>query len=123
MSTRDRLFLGVLLLDSVLLAALELLYLPLRFDGVLLPDLGGFPFPASALVAALTMPALVYLAGRISPRTSVAAAPLMVWVVCIGVFGLAGPGGDRVLAEDWRALLLLAGGALPAAFTLGGSRG
>ncbi|HEU5472100.1 MAG TPA: hypothetical protein VFV67_15720 [Actinophytocola sp.] len=122
MKVRDRLFLLVLLVDSAVLAALELLYLPLRFDGALLPDLGGVPLPVSALLAAFTLPVLVLLAGRISPRTVVAASPLLVWLLCVGVFGLAGPGGDRVLAEDWRALLLLAGGALPAAFTLGGVR-
>ncbi|HET9138608.1 hypothetical protein [Actinophytocola sp.] len=123
MTTRDRLFLAVLLVDSMVLAVLELLYLPLRFDGWLLPDLNGFPLPVSALVAALTLPLLVHLSGRLSTRTSVAAAPLLVWLLCIGVFGLMGPGGDLVLTEDWRALLLLAGGALPAAYMLGGSRG
>ena len=62
------------------------------------------------------------LAGRLSPRLSVAASPLLVWLACIGVFGLAGPGGDQVLIEDWRSLLLLACGALPAAVVIGGPR-
>lgn len=122
MSTRERLFFAVLLLDSILLAALELLFLPLRLDGFLLPDLGGFPLPVSVLVAAATMPWLVSLAAALSPRLSVGAAPLLVWLLCLGVFGLAGPGGDRVLIEDWRALLLLAAGALPSAVLLGGRR-
>ena len=33
---------------------------------------------------------------------------------------LLGPGGDIVLLQDWRALLLLGGSALPAAMVLGG---
>jgi hypothetical protein len=120
---RERLVLAVLLLDSALLAVVELLFLPLRFDGFLLPDLDGFPLPISPVLAALTMPWLVGAAARLSPRLAVATAPLVVWVLCIGVFGLAGPGGDRILIEDWRALLLLAGGALPAAVKLGSVRG
>jgi hypothetical protein len=123
MTLRQRLVLAVLIADSVLLAALELLYLPLRFDGFLLPDLDGFPLPLTAVVAALTMPWLVSVAGTLSTRLSVAAAPLLVWLLCIGVFGLAGPGGDIVLVQDWRALLLLAGGSLPAAMALGARRG
>jgi hypothetical protein len=123
LKTADRLLFAVLLLDSVLLAAIELLYLPLRFDGFLLPDLGGFPLPITPLIAAVTMPLLVATAGRLSPRTTVAAAPLLVWLLCLGVFGLAGPGGDQVLIADWRALLLLAAGALPAGLLLGGPRG
>jgi hypothetical protein len=117
-STRGRLLLAVLLLDSVLLAAVELLFLPLRFDGFLLPDLGGFPLPLPVLLAAATMPWLVSLAGTLSPRLSVAASPLLVWLLCLGVFGLAGPGGDQVLIADWRALLLLATGALPSAMMI-----
>jgi hypothetical protein len=118
-TTRERLFLAVLVLDSVLLAGIELLYLPLRLDGFLLPDLGGFPLPLTVLLAAVTMPWLVSMAGRLSPRLSVAAAPLLVWLLCLGVFGLAGPGGDQVLIADWRTLLLLAAGALPAALMIG----
>jgi hypothetical protein len=120
--TRDRLLFALLLADSAVLAAIELLYLPLRFDGFLLPDLGGFPLPVTVLLAALTTPWLVSVAGRLSPRLSVAASPLLVWLACVGVFGLAGPGGDQVLIEDWRSLLLLACGALPAALVIGGPR-
>ena len=123
MSVADRLLLVLLLVDAAILAVLELMFLTLRFDGYLLPDLGGFPLPITVLVAVVTMPWLVVQAARLSPRLSVAAAPLLVWVLVLGVFALAGPGGDRVLIEDWRALLLLAGGALPAAMKLGSFRG
>jgi hypothetical protein len=119
-SLRDRLLYGLLLFDSVLLAVLELLFLPLRFDGYLLPDLGGFPLPVTALVAAVTTPWLVSTASRLTDRLSAAVAPLLVWLLSLGVFGLAGPGGDAVLIADWRSLLLLAAGTLPAAIVLGG---
>ena len=120
-NVRDRLFFALLLFDSVLLAVVELLFLPLRFDGYLLPDLGGFPLPVTVLLAALTTPWLVSMASRLTERVSVAAAPLLLWLLSLGVFGLAGPGGDVVLLQDWRSLLLLAAGALPAAIVLGGA--
>ena len=120
-SIRDRLFFALLLFDSVLLAVVELLFLPLRFDGYLLPDLGGFPLPVTALLAALTTPWLVSMARKLTDRLSVSVAPLLVWILSLGVFGLAGPGGDLVLLQDWRSLLLLAAGALPTAVVLGGA--
>ena len=123
MTLKDRLLFGLLLVDTAVLAVLELAFLPLRFDGYLLPDLGGFPLPVTVVLAGVTMPWLVSTAGRLSPRLGVAAAPLVLWVVCLGVFGLAGPGGDLVLIEDWRSLLLLAAGALPGALVLGTTRG
>ncbi|WAL66750.1 hypothetical protein ORV05_02745 [Amycolatopsis cynarae] len=110
----------VLLLDTVLLAILELFFLPLRLDGTLLPKLGAIPLPVTALVAAVTTPLLVRWTGRlVHPRA--AFAPLVAWVLTVLVLGLFGPGGDLVLIQDWRALLLLAGGALPSAMALGGA--
>ena len=120
MTWQGRLFLAVLLLDAVVLAVVELLFLPLRFDGYLLPDLDGFPFPVTAVLAGLTMPWLASMAKGLSDRLAVAVAPLLVWLASLGVFGLAGPGGDLVLLQDWRSLLLLAAGALPTAIVLGG---
>jgi hypothetical protein len=119
-TVKDRLFYTLLLVDSMVLAVLELLFLPLRFDGFLLPDFDGFPIPITVLVAGVTMPLLVSMAGKLTPRLGLAAAPLLVWLLTLGVFGLAGPGGDLVLIQDWRSLLLLAAGALPAAVALGG---
>lgn len=119
MTGRDRLLLLILLVDSVVLALVELLFLPIRLDGHLLPAVGAIPVPFTALVAGVTMPWLVSLAARISASTSVAAAPLLVWLLTLGVFGLAGPGGDRVLTIDWRSLLLFACGAIPAAVVIG----
>jgi hypothetical protein len=48
-----------------------------------------------------------------------AAVPLLVWLLVIGVLGVGGPGGDVLLAVDWRSGLLLAAGTVPAAVALG----
>lgn len=110
----------VLIVDAVILAVVELLFLPLRFDGYLLPyTLGGISVPASAVVAALSTPWLVSVAGKLSPRMLFASAPLLAWIVAVAVFGMFGPGGDLVLVSDWRSLLLFACGALPSALVLG----
>lgn len=114
--------LAVLVIDTVLLATLELFFLPLRLDGVLLPLVAWIPIPVTVLCAAFTTPMLVSSAGRlVHPRF--AFVPLVVWVLTVLVLGLFGPGGDQVLVQDWRALLLLAGGALPAAVAMGGALG
>ncbi|ALG06643.1 hypothetical protein [Kibdelosporangium phytohabitans] len=111
--------LGILVL-SFALAVTELLYLPLRFDGAILPMVGdGIEFPISAVVAAVTMPWLVKRAGGVSPRVLVAGSPLWVWLLCVLVSAFPGPGGDIVLVGDWRALLLLGCGALSGAVALG----
>lgn len=121
MSAGQRVLLAALIVDSAALALVELFFLPLRFDGTLLPDLGGFPFPATVVLAAVSMPWLVTAAARITPRPLVAGAPLYVWAVLIAVLAVAGPGGDVVVIADWRALLLVLGGGLPGAITLGGA--
>jgi hypothetical protein len=117
---KNGLMLAVLIVDAVILAVVELLFVPLRFDGYLLPyTLGGMEVPVSALVAALTTPWLVSVAGKLSSRLLVAASPLLAWILTVGVFGMFGPGGDMVLMADWRAMLLFACGALPSAIVLG----
>jgi hypothetical protein len=119
MPLRDRVLVAVLMLDAVVLAVVELLFLPLAFDGYLLPNLGGLPFPLMPAVAAVTTPWLVATAGRLSPRLLVAVAPLLAWIVTIAWFGMFGPGGDLLLLADWRSLLLFACGALPSAVVVG----
>jgi hypothetical protein len=112
--------LAVLVADAAVLAVLELLFLPLRFDGYLLPyTLGGISVPVSALVAAVTTPWLVSVAGRLSTKLGVAAAPLLGWLFTVAVFGMFGPGVDIVLIADWRSMLLFACGSLPSAIVLG----
>jgi hypothetical protein len=108
-----------LLLVSAALAVFELFFLPLRFDGTALPDLGGAPFPISALVAAVSMWWLVGAAARVEPRVAVAGAPLWMWLGVMLLFVLVVPGGDRIVLSDWRMLLLLGAGAFPAAFRIG----
>lgn len=130
MPIRDRLLLGVLVLDAVMLAIVELFYLPERFDGRGLPDLGGWPFPITVVLAAASTPWLVARAGEVSGRALVVGSPLWAWLLTVGVVGLAGPGGDLVLALDWRTrtldwrtYALLAAGVLPAAVVLGNRLG
>lgn len=113
-----------LLLLSLALTLIELLYLPLRFDGALLPMVGdSLPLPISAVVAAVTLPWLIKRARRISPRLLVAGSPLWIWLLGVLVAAFPGPGGDVVLIGDWRALLLLGCGALAGSITLGGMLG
>jgi hypothetical protein len=116
------LMLLVLVVDAIILAVLEMFFLPLRFDGTLLPDLGGWPFPVTALVAAVTLPWLVARAGDVSGRILVVGAPLWVWLATIGVVGLVGT-ENLVFLQDWRGLLLLGAGTLPSAVALGNAVG
>jgi hypothetical protein len=111
--------LALLIADTVLLALLELFFLPLRFDGIVLPKLGDFPAPITVVLAAVTMPLLVLRTGKLV-RPGLSWIPLVIWVLVVMVMGLGGPGGDLVLLQDWRGLLLLAAGALPGALALGG---
>lgn len=114
--------LGVLVLDSIALALLELFFLPLRFDGLLLPNWGAVEFPVTVVVALVTMPWLVSRAAGVSSRLLVAGAPLWAWLLTVGVLGLVGP-ENQFLVQDWRTLLLLACGALSAAVALGNALG
>jgi hypothetical protein len=115
MNAVERLLLGVLVLDAVLLAALELFYLPLRLPA----SYGGLPVPVTVLVAAFTTPLLVGSAARLVPRLLVAAAPLGAWMVTVLALGLAGPGGDVLLKADFRSLLLMAAAVVPSGVVLG----
>lgn len=105
------LLLGLLVVDAVLLAAAELLFLPLYW--------GSVPVPLSALVAAISTPWLVARAADLGGGISVAATPLLAWLVAIGVLGLAGPGHDVLLPPDWRSALLFFAGVGPAVWVLG----
>lgn len=108
------LFLALLAFDAVLLAVLELFFLPLR--------IGVVPVPVTVLVGAVTTPWLVSTAGKLV-RPALSWVPLAVWVVVVFGFGMLGPGGDVVLIQDWRALVLLGASALPGAMALGGGLG
>ena len=109
---------GLLALSAVL-AVYELLFLPLRLDGTVLPRLGDLPFPITVLVAAFTLPRLVVSASRLRMKASVAGGPLYAWLATLFAFLVVAPGGDVVVIADWRTLLLLAGGAFPATVKIG----
>lgn len=119
----DQLLLTLLLVNSVLLAVLELFFAPLRLDGTTLPMADWTPFPVSLLLAAVTTPWLVSqtarLAAKMEAPAMLAGLPLLLWVLTVLVLGLAGPGGDLVLVQDWRGLGLLAAGMVPGALVLG----
>ena len=106
-----RITLVVLVFDAAALAVVELLYLPLR--------VGAVPVPITIGLALVSTPWLVHSAAELGGSRLVAAVPLVVWLLVIGVVGVGGPGGDVLLAADWRSTLLLAGGIFPAAVVLG----
>lgn len=106
-----RITLVVLLFDAVALATVELLYLPLR--------VGAVPFPITVLLAAVSTPWLVRNTAELGGPRTLPAIPLVVWLLVIGVLGVGGPGGDVLLAADWRSGMLLVAGTLPAAVALG----
>ncbi len=122
LTSSQRGLLILLCFDAALLGLIELFFLPLRMDGLVLPKLGDIPMPLTAVLAVITTPLLVRATAK-SIRPSFSALPLVVWVVVVLGMGMAGPGGDLVLVQDWRALLLIGGGALPGALALGGGLG
>jgi hypothetical protein len=123
-SFANRVVLTGLLIEAVVLAVLELFYLPLRFDGTLLPQVGAdWPFPIAIVVAIVSTPLLVMAASNLRRGLLVSSSPLLVWLAVLVVLGLFGPGGDVMLPNDWRSLALLAGGALPGAIAVGAAMG
>jgi hypothetical protein len=106
----SRLVTAVLVVDAVLLAMMELMFLQLM--------IGSVPVPLSALVALISNPWLVRRAGELTGAVG-AALPLIAWIVTISVLGLSGPGGDVLLLGDWPSMLLILAGLVPAAFVLG----
>ncbi|WP_181775623.1 hypothetical protein [Amycolatopsis pittospori] len=122
LTTGQRWLLALLSFDAFLLGLLELFFLPLRLDGIVLPKLGDAPFPVTVVLAVVTTPLLVRATAKLV-RPSFSVIPLLIWVLVVLGMGIAGPGGDLVLIQDWRALLLIGGGALPGALALGGGFG
>lgn len=101
----------VLVIDAVVLGVIEVVFLPLY--------VGAVPLPVGALAAALSNALAVLALGPLFRRTSIVGAPLWAWLATVLLLGTSGPGGDVVLVGDWRALLLLALGVIPAAVLLG----
>ena len=88
-------------------------------DGLLLggdrpgahPDVRGrVPAPVGALLSIAVLPWLVLRAGELDARPAVAGAPLVAWLLAVGVLGVGGPGGDVLLPATWQSLLLVFGG-------------
>jgi hypothetical protein len=108
------LLLPLLVVDSALLAIVEVMFLQLF--------VGPVPVPLSAALAAVSLPWLVWWAGRIGGTPSSATLPLVAWLVTVALLGFAGPGDDVLLPMTWpmvvQTVLLLAGGLIPAVFTL-----
>lgn len=106
------LVLGLLFVDTVLLAIVEIMYVSLSTGG-------GAPLPLSAVVALVTTPWLVRRAGELATGTPGAVLVFLVWTVIITVLGLGGPGGDVLLPGTWPSLALVAAGLFPGALALG----
>jgi hypothetical protein len=98
----DSVLLVLLVVDGLLLGAFGLMFTPLYTNGI--------PVPMGVVLSVLVLPWLVRQAGEIDVRPAVAGAPLIAWVVAVGVLGLFGPGGDSMLLADWQSLALAVGG-------------
>jgi hypothetical protein len=98
----DSVLLVLLVADGLLLGTFGLMFTPLYTNGI--------PVPMGIVLSVLVLPWLVRQAGEIDARPAVAGAPLIAWVVAVGVLGLFGPGGDVMLLADWQSLLLAVGG-------------
>ncbi len=111
----NRLLIGLLAVYAVVFAVLEVLYLPVY--------IGSVAAPFGAVGAALTSAGLAHAAGWFTTRTSIAAIPVLAWLVAVLIMASGGPGGDVLVPGDWRVLLLFGLGLLPAGVVLGGQMG
>ncbi|WP_182348176.1 hypothetical protein [Tomitella gaofuii] len=101
---------ALLFADGLAVGLISVFFLPLW--------VGSIPVPVVILGAAFANLGLVMLAARCTGQTAVIAAPLIGWLVVYLLAAAGGPGGDGVLPSDWRALLLLFVGLVPAGIHL-----
>ena len=94
--------LGLLVVDGLLLGAIGLALTPMYA--------GAVPTPVGALLSIAVLPWLVLRAGELDARPAVAGAPLVAWLLAVGVLGVGGPGGDVLLPATWQSALLVFGG-------------
>lgn len=106
----SRTTLALLTFDGFLCAVLSVLFLPAY--------IGTTPFPLSILVAAVVNLLLVLGARKFTDRALGAALPLFGWLFGFGLCVIGGPGGDVLVFEDWRTLLLFVAALLPAGLYL-----
>ncbi|WP_405161055.1 hypothetical protein OG203_32460 [Nocardia sp. NBC_01499] len=99
------LILAILVIDAFITLALEVLYLPTYF--------GSTGFPLSGVLAGPVNILLVLGARSVSQRTAAMFLPLAAWTFGFLVCASTGPGGDIMLASDWRTVLLLFCGLVP----------
>ena len=109
----DRLILTLLIVDGAAMGVLSVFFLPLW--------LGPVPFPVTALIAGVVNVMLVRTAARHTERSVLIAAPLIAWGVVYLVFALGRVGGSGIVPGDWRGVLLVFVGALPAVMWLSSS--
>ncbi len=94
--------LALLVFDGLLLGAIGLVLTPMYA--------GPVPAPVGAVLSIVALPWLVLRAGELDPRPGFAGAPLIAWLLAVGVLGLGGPGGDVLLPATWQSMLLVFGG-------------
>lgn len=99
------LILVVLVIDAFITLALEVLYLPTYF--------GSTAVPLSGVLAGVVNILLVMGARAVSTRVAAMFLPLAAWTFGFLVCASTGPGGDIMLASDWRTVLLLFCGLVP----------
>lgn len=95
---------GILAFDGFLVALFAVFFLP--------QWIGSIPFPISGLLAGLANAVLVVMGIRALGR-SYGIAPLVGFGVGLLVCMIGGPGGDVLVPNDWRMLVLVFGGFLP----------
>jgi hypothetical protein len=93
---------ALLVVDGLLLGAIGLVLTPMYA--------GSVPTPVGAVLSIAVLPWLVLRAGELDPRPGVAGAPVIAWLLAVGVLGVGGPGGDVLLPATWQSLLLVFGG-------------
>ncbi len=94
--------LALLVFDGLLLGAIGLVLTPMYA--------GPVPAPVGAVLSIVALPWLVLRAGELDARPGFAGAPLVAWLLAVGVLGLGGPGGDVLLPATWQSMLLVFGG-------------
>ncbi|WP_165849875.1 hypothetical protein [Mycobacterium uberis] len=106
--------LALLAVDGVLSALGGAMLLPFY--------IGSVPFPISGLVSGVVNAVLVWAAGSWTRSPQLAALPLWMWLLTVGLLSLGGPGNDVVLGGKgilaYGALWLIVLGLLPLACVL-----